>query len=269
MNPALLFGALLIGATCAAGARYGARVGLASAAIVASTPTFLSQIVQPVSHVPAAALWLTAVAAVTAGRNQGAVIGGIAAAAAIVMRPHLVPLVIPLVLFLLLRPERLWRERIGAVARFAAAAAAGAVCVAIIRNAFDGSPFSSGYESIDAFFNAQNVAPNATRYATWLSETLTPGWVLVAAAPFLLPGALTRLFLWMFLVNVACNLPYAVADDWSDLRVLLPTIPLVVVLAIAVIDSLCRRTWSWTSRPVLAAVAAAMVIFGIRARLFT
>lgn len=262
MSAAPLFGALLIGATYAVGARYGARVGLASAAIVASTPIFLSEIVRPMSHVPAAALWLTAVAAVTAGRGRAPVLGGVAAAAAIVMRSNLVPLVIPLVLFLLLRPERLWRERIGAAARFAAAAAAGLVCVALIQNAFDASPFSSGYESIDTLFNAQNVAPNATRYATWLSETLTPGWVVAAAAPFLLPGALTRLFLWMFLVNVACHLPYAVFDDWSNLRVLLPTIPLVVVLAIAVIDSLCRRTWSWMSRPVLAAVAAAMAIRG-------
>ncbi len=259
-----LFGALLIGATYVVGARYGARVGMTSAAIVASAPVFLFQLVQPMSDVPAAALWMMAVAGVTSARRRGALLGGVAVAAAVVMRPNLVPLAIPLGLFLLLRPERLWRERLGAATRFAAVAAAGPLCVALIQNAFFGSPFSSGYGSIDALFDAQNVQPNAIRYATWLSQTLTPGWVLAAAAPFLLPGASSRLFLWMFLVNVAVYLPYAVFDDWSYLRFLLPTIPLVVVLGVAVFDSLCRRTWSWTSRPALVAVAAALVVFGVR-----
>ena len=47
-----LFGALLIGATYVVGARYGARIGVASAAIVASTPAFLFQLMQPMSDVP-------------------------------------------------------------------------------------------------------------------------------------------------------------------------------------------------------------------------
>ena len=250
-----LFGVLLVGATYIVGARYGARVGMASAAIVASTPVFLFPLLRPTGDVPAAALWVLAVAGVTSTRRRGAILGGIAAAAAIVMRSNLVPLAIPLGLFLLLRPEQLGRERLGAAARFAAVAAAGPVCVALL-----------GSGTADVLFDVQNIQPNAIRYATWLSATLTPGWVLAAAAPFLLPGALTRLFLWMFLLNVACYLPYAGPDDWSALRFLLPTIPLVVVLAVAVIDAGCRRTWSWTARPVLLAVATAMVLFGLRLR---
>jgi hypothetical protein len=262
VSGAPLFGALLIGATYIAGSRYGKRVGVAAAAIVVSTPAFLHQFAQPTTDLAAAALWLTAVAGVTAVRPMGAVVGGIAAAAAIAIGPNLVPLVIPLGLFLLLRPERLWHERMGAAARFAGTAAAGLVCAVLIQAGFSGPPFTSPYGSIGALLDTHNVAPNVTRYASWLSETLTPGWVLAAGAPFLLPGALTRLFLWMFLVNVACSLPFVVADDRSYLRFLLPTIPLVVGLGVAVIDSLCRRTWSWTSRPVLFAVAIAMAIFG-------
>ena len=260
-----LFGALLIGATYVVGARYGARIGVASAAIVASTPAFLFQLMQPMSDVPAAARGMAAVAGVTSARRRGAMLGGAAAAAAIVMRPNLVPLAIPLGLFLLLRPERLWGERIGAAARFAAVGAAGPLCVAAIQNAFYGSPLSSGYGSLDPLFEVEHIQPNALRYATWLSHTLTPGWVLAAAAPFLLPGALSRLLLWMFIVNVACYLPYIVFEDWYFLRFLLPTIPIVVVLGVAVIDSLCRRARSWTSRPVLFVVAVAMMVFGIRA----
>ncbi len=259
-----LFGALLIGATYAVGARYGARIGVASAAIVASTPVFLFQLMQPMSDVPAAALWMAAVAGVTSARRRGAMLGGAAAAAALVMRPNLAPLAIPLGLFLLLRPERLWGERIGAAARFAAVGAAGPLCVALIQNAFYGSPLSSGYGSLGPLFEIENIQPNAIRYATWLSDTLTPGWVLAAAAPFLVPGALSRLLLWMFILNIACYLPYIVFEDWYFLRFMLPTIPLIVVLSVAVIDSICRRTWSVASRPILCVVAVAMMVFGIR-----
>ena len=259
-----LFGMLLVAATYFAGSRYGARIGVASAVITASTPAFLYQQMQPMSDVPAAALWVAAVAGVTSARPRGAVLGGAAAAAAIVVRPNLAPLAIPLALFLVLRPERLWRERAIAAVRFGAMTALGALVVALIQDAFYGSPLATGYGPAATLFSAANITPNATRYATWLSETLTPGWVLAAAAPFLLPGALSRLLLWMFLVNVACYLPYVPFDDWSYLRFLLPSIPLVVILAVAVIDSVCRRGWTWTSRPVLCLAAVAMAVFGVR-----
>lgn len=264
MIAAPIFGALLIGATYVVGARYGARVGLASAAVVASTPIFISGMAQPMGQVPAAALWMTAVAGVTSPLRRRSVLGGIAAGAAIATGPLLAPLAIPLGVFLLLRPERVWRERLGAAGWFAAAAAAGAACGALIDAGFSGAVISWGHERVDARFDTQNVASNATRYASWLSHTLSPGWVLAAAAPFLLPGALTRLLLWMFLLNVACYLPYAVSNDWTGLRFLLSTLPLVVILGVAVIDSLCRRTWSWISRPVLLVVSVAMIVFGIR-----
>jgi hypothetical protein len=45
----------------------------------------------------------------------------------------------------------------------------------------------------------------------------------------------------LILVNLACYLPYVVFDDWSYLRFLLPTLPLVVMLVIATIDAICRR----------------------------
>src|SRR5688572_21842608 len=44
-----LFGALLVLATDSVGRRFGARIGLASAVLVAASPTFLYQLVQPMS----------------------------------------------------------------------------------------------------------------------------------------------------------------------------------------------------------------------------
>ena len=60
-----LFGALLIGATWAVGTRFGPHIGLASACMAACSPVFLYQLMQPMSDVPAAALWMAAVAFVT------------------------------------------------------------------------------------------------------------------------------------------------------------------------------------------------------------
>ena len=61
-------------------------------------------------------------------------------------------------------------------------------------------------------------------------------------------------------MNVAGYLPYYVFDDWSFLRFLLPTLPLVMVLAMASIDSIARRIAPWSARPVMALVALVLVI---------
>ena len=45
----------------------------------------------------------------------------------------------------------------------------------------------------------------------------------------------------MFLVNLALYVPYVVFDDWSYLRFLLPTIPLLLILVVAVVDGALRR----------------------------
>ena len=258
-----LFGALLVGAAYAAGSRFGPRVGTASALVSAASPVFLHQLVQPMSDVPAAALWMLAVAAVTGTHSRGPVVGGLATAAALLMRPNLAPLGAPLALFLLWRPERLWQDRLGAAAVFAACAAPGALAVAAIQLAFHGSPWSSGYGPVESLFSLAHITPNAVRYATWLTETQTPMWLLALAAPFLLPGALTRLFAGMVLVNAACYLPYVVFDDWSYVRFLLPTIPLVIVLAIASVDAICRRVAPWSARPMVAVAAMVLAILGV------
>jgi hypothetical protein len=259
-----LFGALLVGATFALASRVSPRIGTACAFVVAASPAFLYQLVQPMSDVPAAALWTLAVALVTGTRPRDAVLGGLAAAAAIVVRPNLVPLAAPLALFLLFRPERRWRERLRSSAGFAACAALGPLAVAWIHYSFYGSPLSSGYGALSVVFSADRISPNAVRYATWLTETQTPAWLLAVAAPFLLPGALTALLSALFLVNLACYLPYVVFDDWSFLRFLLPTLPLLMILAIASIDAMARRTVPWTAKPVLAIVSAMLVITYVR-----
>lgn len=264
-NPGLflvvpLFGALFVWATFTCGSRFGSRVGLASAVLVACSPPFLYQLMQPMSDVPAAALWIVAVAAATGTKPRAPVVAGLATAAAILMRPNLVPMALPIGLFILLRPERSWHERLQGAARYAAAAAPGAIAIAFIQREFYGSALRSGYGSLAVFFSADHVAPNIARYVSWMSQAHTAAWLLALAAPFLLPGPLTVLLISLFLVNVASYLPFAVFEDWSYLRYLLPTIPLMLILTVAVVDAVCRRI-----RPAIApaVVAAATLVLAV------
>ncbi len=260
-----LFGAVLVAATYVAGARFGPRVGLAAAAITACGPAFLYQLVQPMSDVPAAALWMLAVASATGTSRRGPLVAGLAAAAAILMRPNLVPLAIPIAVFLLFRPERLSAERLKAGVVYGATAALGCLAVALVQNEFYGSPLRSGYGSLDALFGAEHIAPNASRYFSWMSQAHTPAWLIAAAAPFALPGALTWLYTMMFLVNVACYLPYTVFEEWWYLRFVLPAIPLVLILMVATIDAACRRLSPRAAAPVLAVMTVVLAVGFIRA----
>jgi len=263
-----LFGALLIWGTFLAGSRFGARVGVASAALAASSPVFLYQLVQPMSDVPAAACWMLAVAAVTGTRRNGSALGALAAATAILIRPNLVPLAVPLGAFLLWRPERRWRQRLQSIAIFGLCIAAACLAVVAIQRTYYGSALNSGYGTLAAIYRLDRVGPNAQRYFSWMSEVHTPVWMMAAAAPFLLPGALTRLFAGLVLVNAACYLPYVVFDHWSYLRFLLPTLPLVVIMVIAAVDAICRRAspglrQGFGGQAAKAALALAALVLGV------
>jgi hypothetical protein len=87
-------------------------------------------------------------------------------------------------------------------------------------------------------FGLEHVWPNLQRYTSWLRETHTPLIVLAAAAPVLLPGAMTALLVSMFAVNLALYLPYIEFEDWSFLRFLLPALPLLLILVVAAFDAI-------------------------------
>jgi len=264
-----LFGALLVVATDIVGRRYGARIGLVSAVLLAASPVFLNQLIQPMSDVPATALWMLALACATSTSRGQSLKAGLAASAAILVRPNLLPLGVVIGVFLLCRPERAWRVRLRSAVEYAACCVPGCLAVLLIQQAFNGSPFSSGYGPAGTLFTTLNVMPNLARYPRWLVEVQTPLIVLAVAAPVLLPGGLTWLLSGLFLVNLGIYLPYFVFNDWSFLRFLLPTLPLLVVLMVAVLDNLCRRLGMRRTHLVLAATAvtvAALCVGEARSR---
>ena len=193
------------------------------------------------SDVPAAALWVLALACATSSRPHAPAMAGFATSAAILMRPNLLPLGIVLGLFILARPQRTMGERMRVAALFAAASAPGCLAVAMIQQTLYGSPLRSGYGPLDTLFSTANIAPNAARYFQWLWQSHTPVWLLAVAAPFVLPGWLTGLLLTFAIVNAACYLPYVVFNDWWYLRFMLPAIAVLLVLTAATIDSIAAR----------------------------
>jgi hypothetical protein len=260
-----LFGVLLVVATYLVGGRFGPWIGVAAATLVAASPIFLYQVVQPMSDVPAAALWMLAVACATATGPRHATLSGLATSAAILVRPNLVPLGVVIGVFLLLRPERSWRQRSQAAVQYAAASAIGCIAVAVLQWSFFGSPFASGYGSFNELFSPAHIAPNAQRYLSWFWASHSPAIALAVLAPALLPGGLTALFLGLFGVNLLLYLPYTIFEDWSFLRFLLPTIPLVLVLVAAVADAIARRWLRLTgTRSLLAAVAVLLAVLFVR-----
>jgi hypothetical protein len=257
-----LFAAVLVLATYAIGARFGARVGLASAAVTAASPAFLYQAVQPMSDVPAAALWLVAVACATGAKPRHLRLAGVAASGAILIRPNLVPLGVAIGLFVMLRPERPWSQRIREAAIYAAWCVPGCVGVALIQWAFYGSPLASGYGSFSSLFAASHVGPNLRRYGLWLWQSHTPAVALALLAPLVLPGPLTALLLGLAVVNLGVYLPYLVFEDWSFLRFLLPTLPLLLILVMATLDAVWRRA-RLPGSAVMLAVAAMVFAAGL------
>jgi len=236
-----LLGLLAVWCTWLLGRRMaGPGVGAASALLLACSPTFLYQLVQPMSDVPAAALWTAAVAtALGPGpRDRATAVRGLAAGlltgAAIMMRPNLAPLAaIPLLL--------MWPSRLAALAA-AVGAAPGVAAVALLQAAIYGSPLRSGYGDLGQLFSVAHVATNIVNYPAWLAVAHTPVLALGLLAPFV---AARRTAAWALLAFVAgvlvAYLPYVPFTDWWYTRFVLPALPVLIVLTMTLMERAASR----------------------------
>ena len=258
-----LCGVLLVVATWLLGRRVDEGVALAAAAVTAASPIALYQVIQPMSDVPAAAFWVLALALATRARPAG-VAAGLCGGVAILIRPNLVPLGFVIGAYLLLRPGTPKGDRLRDAVRYAIGCAAGCLAVAAVQQHFYGSPFSSGYGAASELFSMARVAPNASRYASWFGQTHGPLIALAVVAPFVLARSFATVGLTFVLVNVALYLPYLIFDDWSYVRFLLPSVPVLAVLAMGSVGRLAARAGG-RAVPVALAVVA-LVLVGLELR---
>jgi len=289
-----LFGALAVWLTFVLGRRIdSAPTGAASAVLVACSPIFLYQIVQPMTDVPASAWWLAA-AVLAIGEPPHAFAAGLAASMAILTRPNLLPLAVVIGVYLArlkpspyedtsqrsakasaerqaIRSAMALAER---VARFAVGLVPGAIVLAFLNWRMYGSPVANGYGSAGDLFQLANVAPNLARYVRWLWQSHTPILALAVVAPFVVAR---RTEAWLALALAASTillyLPYRVFDDWWYIRFLLPAIPFLIVLTAAAVartaDAINRRARRerganpFSARSAISAVALGAMVAGL------
>jgi dolichyl-phosphate-mannose-protein mannosyltransferase len=239
--------ALLVWLTFALGRQLDDEVtGACAAVLVASSPIFLYQSVQPMSDIPAAALWLAALTA--ASRAPAA--AGVCVSLAILMRVNLAPL-LP-VLFLVLPDRRAW-------VRFSVAALPGLLLMTALNVARYGGLLASGYGSADVLFSMAHVRPNLARYPVWLVATETPFLLLALLAPAWMARHRDRARLAAATVAsavlvFATYLLYTVFDDWWYIRFLLPALPIALICGVIVaLDRVPRARW-------IAALAISLVL---------
>ena len=280
-----ILGALAVWWTFLLGRRIGGpAAGTAAAVLLAASPPFLYQIVQPMSDVPAAALWAAALLALTSDRFTasftGALAAGLVTGAALIVRPNLLPVAAVAALVVFTQPGADAGRTVRTWLGFGAGVAPFAIAVAALQNTMYGGPFKSGYGDLDFLFRLDHVWPNLQRYPVWLLQTETPVVLLAVAAPFLVrdrvgveadsrldPGVRSahRKCAWLlaFVAAVfACYIPYEVFDAWWYLRFLLPAYPALVVLTAISIDAIFVK-WlpRWRLLEAFAVAAIGIVLF--------
>jgi hypothetical protein len=236
-----LFGAVAVFSTYLLGRRLGAPAsGLMAAALLSMSPAFLAMIVEPLSDVPAMAAWSLAWWYVLGRTGRHALAAGLLASLAILIRPNLVVLAVPMAVWLLVEDkEPVPRTiRMSRAAIFAAATIPGIAAVAFLNNYLFGSALSSGYGTPRELFAWSRIGSNLSRYFGWYVESQSPlaiAGIAAIAVPlracwpevvhrrvFSLIGAEVAL-LWLL------YLAYFTFEDWGYLRFLLPSWPFLML----------------------------------------
>jgi hypothetical protein len=233
-----LLGGALVWATFRLGALVASpRIGLAASVLLLTNPTFLFQLMWPMSDVPVAALWMLSLVTACRGTPRSSLIAGLIGAAALAVRPNLLLVAAALALWIPWIARD--RQRHFSNALLFGVGLAPAICaIAFLNWRLYGAPWTSGYGALSATHAWANIPVNVVRYTTWFVQT--QGWASLAWVGMLLPlrwpidpvlravGATLIVALW------ATYMPYLPFDEWWFLRFLLPAIPVMIVFAMLV-----------------------------------
>ena len=252
-----LCGALTIALTYELGRRVFGRPGIAlwGAALVATSPVFLYQLMNAMSDVPVTAAWTLALVLTTARRPLAA---GLAMSMAIAIRPNLAPLAV--LLFVWTAWSAGWRPSFA----FAIGTAVSVIGIGVFNARVYESALTSGYGTTGDLYSLHYFSTNVRQFAAWIADVETPLVALAGlffVAPALLPPAVIprpRLLLGGTIVVVLLSyLFYQPFDAWWYLRFLLPMWPVMMLLTAAALETIANR---WL-RPAYPFAIAAMVGF--------
>jgi hypothetical protein len=215
-------------------------------------------VIQPMSDVPAGALWGLALWAATRGRAASAAAAGAFVALAILVRPNVAPLAGLVAVVLWSRSTARRRD----LASFAATAAPGAIAIALINASLYGSAMRSGYGPLEILYSLDRVWPNLVLYGEWLVGAETPLMLLGLMAPWVgVKSAAERRLVTVIVIVFplavfAHYLPYLVFEVWWYLRFLLPAYPPLLAGTGAVIVTAVQRM----PRPVVGIAATVLLV---------
>jgi len=260
-----LCGGLTIWLTYRLGCRVFDAPGIAlwGAALVATSPVFLYQLMNAMSDVPVTAAWTLTLVLALARRP---LVAGLAMSATIAIRPNLAPLAGVVMAWTALSEARVAGVRGAASAslRMALGVSVSVIGIAVFNARVYESPLTSGYGTTSDLYALRYCWTNLRQFAIWIADVETPV-VALALLFFVAPGGLppskvafARLLLGgSVLVVLLSYLFYQPFDVWWYLRFLLPMWPVMMLLTAAALDTIVRR-WLRSVYPV--AVAGAVVV---------
>lgn len=246
-------GAVAVLCTYRIGAMVHSRTaGLVAAALMATSPIVLFQIVQPMSDVPAAAWWTLAILCALSSWRGAAPAAGVFSGFAFLTRPNLLPIAAAVALVAcgwprsrgeVFKPSRMWLFAAGLAPAFGA--------LALLQWRLYRLASCHRYGDLSEFFALSNIVENIRDYSWRLATGETASLALAVCAllaitlvrPECSQGVRKAARLAALVAGlIACvYLPYGVFPDWSYLRFLLPAFPLAFVLVAGLaVDSSAR-----------------------------
>jgi hypothetical protein len=261
-----LFAGLLVVSTWLLAYRVS-RDGLTSALAalwMAASPTLLFNLVVPMSDLVAAALWIASFVLLTWPKPWHGAAAGIVAGAAVLVRPNLVPLLVPGVL-----AAELWKAGARPGRRtlaFLLTVLPAIVLVGLVNNRLYGSATLSGYGPTADLYALGRLPQNLLLYTTWLIESqgfivlvaLMPLVVRRARPAWLTPARTLPLAIYVVLLTLS-YLFYLTFDAWWFLRFLLPAFPILFLLVGAALAWLTRQLPAVVGVPTLIAVVTILL----------
>jgi hypothetical protein len=223
-------------------------VGLLAALMLATCPTFLFQLTHaPMSDIATAAWWTLVLVLLPRESSSSALLMGLAAGAAILTRPNLVPLaLVPggVLMWNLLTRHPARGPAAMRLILFAIGPVVASLTIAFLNLYWYGAPTESGYGALaGALFRWEYLWPNVVNYSRSLLESQGPGIVLALAGAVILwrkiadppggagpPRSLVVAYLSFGLVLCLCYAIYLPLSAWWALRFFLPVFPLLFVL---------------------------------------
>jgi hypothetical protein len=218
--------------------------GLAAATLFATFPSFLFQLLQPMSDVPVTTAWLLSAFAALTGRPA---LSGAAAGLAVLVRPNLLVTAVPLAIAAASnsRFDISSAPHFRSVVRWLLAFAPAIVIVAVLHSLWYGAPWRAGYGEATDLFALIHIGGNIERYSAWLLATgglLVVVLVWAIVRPPLTPAAdrfRPAMFVLAAVATVCAYLPYYNFEEWTYLRFLLPAVALLLPMGAASLSHTC------------------------------